>query len=709
MARQLSFINRRPRVLSALGVAILLILTEAVYLRPSLLSGTDQLKGLDYDQVHFRHIVFARDALFGARHTIPGWYPHEFAGTPFAANLQSFPWIPTRFALFLFDPEVAYAAGVSIAAGLAALFTFLYCRRAGLSRLGAVAAGWTFACAGYFTSRVTAGHLPLLEAYPGLPLLLWLADRALAPERIKRHAFDLGVLAFASACVVVAGHPQVPAYSFAATLLYAAWRARGWLCARIVAAIGLGIGSTLAVWWPMILLIGRSTRILHLGAPNNDIAMPYRRLLSLISPGIDGWGSPVELSSGNPFRGYPNESYFWDTVCYVGILPLFAIAGLFIVCLIRKRLPDRRWAFLAVLGTGAFLCALPLALPLFHIMPGTILRSPCRLFYLWTFCAAASLGAGVDAVGRARLPGGPATAYAVLGVCLGLHVVDLGRFDRLFIQTYPREAEAPGFAETLDHRLGDRRIATDIDLETYKIRYDEVGGFDSILLARFYRGILALESAPADLNEQILDGPQLSVATLEATGVRYVITERGRPDLELLGNTDDGNLYRVPNPAPRVDFFAADQAQFSSEEKIPWLFAAHPRSLILPDDARRYLPGSRDIAGLSKAEYSRPDSDEIRVETEAVQAGFVHLVETWDPGWTATVDSSVAPVLPANGFAMAIPVSPGSHMIVLRYRTPGRTTGAVLSLLSLSLLTGLLWVVARIGSMETGRGRPRLY
>jgi hypothetical protein len=697
-ARQISSNRRRPRLLSAIAIAFLLVLTESVYLRPSLVDGTEQLVGSDYKQLHVRHIAFAREALLGVRHTVPGWDPHEFMGTPFAANLQSFPWIPTRFALFLLDPEIAYVAGVAIAAGLAALFTFLYCRRAGLSRLGSVAAGWTFACAGYFTSRVAAGHLPLLEAYPALPLLLWLTDRALAPERFKRHAFDLGALALASACVVVAGHPQIPAYSFAATLLYVAclnvsWRQRDWLGARVMAAIGLGIGSTCVILWPMLLLIGRSTRILHLAPADNDVAMPYRRLLSLIVPGIDGYALPIQAGSGNLFRGYPNTAYFWDTVCYVGIVPLLSLAGLVVLCVWRKQLPRGRWMFLAVLGTGAFLFALPVGQVVFHLLPGTLLRSSCRLFYLWTFCVAAALGASVDAVRGMRLRGGTASMVALLAVAMGLHFVDLGRFDEMFILTSPRRSGPPAFEETLRTQVGDRRIGSDpVTGGPYADRYDDVGGFDSIWLARFDQGIVALTGDPADENEEELDGSDLTVAALEATGVRFVITPDMRADLELVARTSDTNLYRVPNPVARAGFFAAERARFSAEEKIPNLFAGNPYSLILPDSARRYLHGEGGAGGPAKVQYLRPNSDEIRLQAEAGQPGFVHVVEAWDLGWTATLDGSAAPVLRANGFLMAVPVSPGRHSIVLRYRTPGRTVGAVLSLVSLGLLTGLLCV-----------------
>src|SRR5580692_2115215 len=337
------------RYRSTLAVGVLLALTEAFYLRPGILRGTDTLDGSDYGELHIRRIRFARDALFGARHTLPGWYPHEVLGSPFAANLQSFPWIPTRLVLLLLDPAVAYAVAIAIAAALSAIFTYLYCRRAGLTRIGAVAAGGTFACAGYFASRVLAGHLPLLEAYPALPLLLWLVDRALE----RRRRLDLAVLAVCSACVVAAGHPQVPAYALASAFLYLAWRAREYgfrLCGRVAGAIAFGIGMAGAIWWPMVLLIGRSTRVLHLAAPENDVAMPYGRLLALVVPGIDGWAGPVGLADQNPFSGYPNNSFFWDTASYIGILPLIALAGLLGACIATKRMPQGRWKFLAYLG-----------------------------------------------------------------------------------------------------------------------------------------------------------------------------------------------------------------------------------------------------------------------------------------------------------------------------------------------------------------------
>jgi hypothetical protein len=634
---------------SSISVFLLLILTGAIYIRPAVFFGDQMLAGSDYFQLHIRHIAFARDALFGPRHFLPAWYPRELFGAPFSSNIQSFPWIPTRLVLFAFDPAVAFAAGVAIAALLAALFTYLYCKRVGLSEVGSVTAGWTFACAGFFASRVFAGHLPLLEAYPALPLLLWLGERALATDRIKTHARDLVTLAAATGCVALAGHPQIPTYSIAAAMLYVVFRGRGWIRWRTVGAMALGIGLTMAAWWPMLLLVRRSTRVLPLAPASNDLALPYGRLLALIVPGVDGWPDSLSAGNRNPFHGYPHDGYFWDTASYFGLLPVFAIVLLFGWSLFKRRSPNWPWLLLVALGTGALFFALPLADPLRQLFPGTFLRSPARLLYLTTFSAAALLGFGIDAFLesgflRSRV------RQSLVAIVLAAHFFDLGGFARQFVQPEPRsDIQADQFAPILAREIQDgQRIASYDTL--YRNDYDDAGIFDSIMLANPYRAFLRFGALPPNLNEQLLDASSFTASALQASGVKIVITPNLRDDLELLSESDEAYLYRVPNPVPRAWSQAATQ----------------------------------------KVAYFRPSSDEIHLEVVANDKGVVHVMESNDPGWSATVDGTPAPIELANGFAMAVPVSPGKHVVDLRYRTPGRRVGWALSLLSALLLAGLV-------------------
>ncbi len=691
------------------SVAILLALTGAMYVRPSMLAGSSFLSGSDYSQLHARRMAFARSSLFGAPHTLPGWYPHEFLGSPFAANLQSFPWIPTRLLVLPFDPDVAYGAGVALAAALAALFTYLFCRGAGLSPTGAMAAGWTFACAGYFTSRVLAGHLPLLEAYPALPLLLWLAGRALSPERADRQARDLAALAVASACIALAGHPQVPAYALGTAFLYVIALGRGRQRLKALAAMTLGLGTTLVAWWPMLLLIRRSTRVLHLAPPDNDIVMPYSRLLALLVPGIHGWAGMIGVQKGHPFAGYPNDAYFWDTISYLGVLPLLVILLLLTGCVARKRMPAWPWNFLAAVGVGALIFALPATGFLRSMTPGTFFRSPARLLYISTFSASVSLGFGVSAFLKSNVFT-LRVRQALVACCLLLHVADLGGFGWNFVKTVPRERHDSGpYERTLAREVKEGRIAVDFSLRrNYGDRYDDAGVFDSLLLANPYRAILRLNGQPPDLNVQDMDVSDFKLPALRAAGVRFVVTVDERNDLSL---DDDSNptadLYRVPHPAPRVAFFADEVVDFMPPEKIVDAFATQfdLNRLLLPVEARGQVAPIRSGAPdrvPAQVTYARPWSDEITLDAVTDQAGFVYLVEAWDPGWSAAVDGKSAPVVLANGFAMAIPTAPGRHSIRLSYQTPGRMLGGILSLVSGGLLAGLIWSARRTPHLQRG-------
>ena len=668
----------------------MIVLAEAVYLRPAVLNGRQTFLSSDYLMLHMTRLAFAEENLFGPHHTLPAWSPREFLGAPFAANLQSFPWIPTRFVLLLFSPETAIVPAVAIAVLLAAVFMYLFCRRCGFSEVAAAASGWTFACAGYFSSRVAAGHLPLLEAYPALPLLLWLADRALDPARIASRRWDIAWLALASACVALAGHPQLPAYAIAATLAYIAWRGRGWLRVRLAAGVALGLGLTLAAWWPMFLLIGKSTRVLPLDPPDNDISFPYGRILALFDPGIDGWPPILHPADGHIFSGYPNGSYFWDTESYIGLAPVAAAAALLIVALVRRRAPSSRSQFVALLGTVALLCSLPFLDPWRHIVPGMFLRSPARLLYLTTFSLAAALGAAVDAA--LHWKGGGKWIYAAVPIGLLLHGADLGAWSHRFaigVDTADiRDAEEPLHAWD----IGDRRMAYELTRWLCRRQYDEIGTFDSVLLARPYRALLALGGFPPGYNNQMVDGARLALPALQAGAVALVLTPGGRRDLTPIGRLAGLNVYRVPDPEPRAGFYGAESVEYLPEDAIPGLLQSRGsgKKLFLPAAAQTLAVPAANSAAHGTVIYHRPSSDEIQLEVSADGPGVVNVIESYDPGWRAQVDGRPAPVIAANGFTLAAAVTAGKHTVRFHYSTPGRKLGLALSCAAAALLALLI-------------------
>jgi hypothetical protein len=493
------------------------------------------LMGLDYLELHSRRMQFARDALFSSGFSLPAWYPRELLGTPFWSNLQNFPFIPTRLLVLLtMDPLGPYSYGVAVtlSAVLAALFTYLYLRKIGLALSASAAAGWTFACSGFYAARVAAGHLPLLEAYPTLPLLLWIVESQIQQQaRGESSRRWIATAGLSSASVILAGHPQLAVYAMIAASFYALWRGGVHSVKTILSSMILGVGCAAFALVPMAMLIGRSTRLLPLAVAANDIAMPYGRLAAFFLPWRDGVPPLLNNSSEAAFRGYANVAYFWDTVCYIGILPWTAVFILLVF--FARRQPGREQrkiaGFIGLLGASGILMSLPLMQQLAAFIPGTIFRSPARLLYLTQFALAAALGGAIQAA-----LGTPARiARFVVPLLLTVHVIDLGSHDRRFIQrgSLLPVAESEKLANVLKN-VGDGRAAIDHTPPLLlRQTVDDIGFFDSIILARPYRMILSLTALPADFNTQSFNGSDMSSRTLAAMGVEVVMTTKDRQDL----------------------------------------------------------------------------------------------------------------------------------------------------------------------------------
>ncbi|HXI85090.1 MAG TPA: YfhO family protein [Verrucomicrobiae bacterium] len=684
--------TRSRRFPDFLAVGVMLMAVAALYRPWLVLGGTHTLFGFDYLQLHTHRLSYAREALLGPHPFLPAWYSRELLGTPFWSNMQSFPFIPTRLLLLLVDPLQAYALGVNLAAGLAALFTYLYCRRVGLAPLPAATSGWTFAASGFFAARTMAGHLPLLEAYPALPLLLWLIEINLRePSSSRGCNLPLLALSVATGCVVMAGHPQLPIYALATAILYLLYQARDTRALKPLGAMVLGVGLAGFVLWPMFQLVRRSTRLLSLDAPQNDISFPYARLASYLFPWKDGFPDPF---SGNPlFAHYPNTAYFWDTVCYVGWLPLLAL----IFLILRGKGRQRPWPFFIVLGSLALILALPLTQSLRSSIPGTILRSPSRQIYLTTFTLALALGGALDSWLRNPPPKARTWVVGAAFLALVVHAWDLGGHDLRFIRALPAASfRVHSVNETWLTQISNGRIAMDSAIASPLNReIDDIGFFDSVILARPYRALIDLTDKPPTLNIQKLDGSQMSARALAATATKLVVTSQELDDLPRLDAKGTVHVYAVPLAVSRASFLRSSQAVFLNEAKIHERLRDPSVNLteliMLPPNADKPTPpppATPDFDGA--VTYDRPSSDVIVLKVRTNQAGFLRVLESFDPGWTANVDGAPVPILPADDFALAVRLDPGIHQVRLRYATPGARTGAAISLVSLLLLVPLL-------------------
>ena len=280
---------------------------------------------------------------------------------------------------------------------------------------------------------------------------------------------------------------------------------------------------------------------------------------------------------------------------------------------------------------------------------------------------------------------------------LAYHAVDLGRHDRAFVQASPGTAETPPALERwILEQAADGRVGIDSGFNlSINRRVDDVGFFDSISLAGTYRGLLALSDMPATKATQGLDGWELGLRALRACGVRALVTMHERPDCTLVNQRDLLRLYSIVDPAPRVATCAWDSAVFIPDADMdralrdPSIDPA--RKLILPESARSAtaLESVRNAAP-ARVTYRRTGPDRFEIAVDSGAPCWVRVLESFDTGWRATLDGQDAPIFPAHGMAIAIPVPAGKHALALEFFTPGRIEGAWISAAAALLLTGVV-------------------
>jgi hypothetical protein len=666
----------------------------AVYLPPRLLTGRFTLEGLDYWQVHVYRIEYARRFLFHWPPLLPAWNTREFFGSPFWANLHNFPWVPVRLILLPLDPALIFPAGVLLAAALSALLSFAYGRRVGFSPAASGLLGWTYACSGFFASKVMMGYLPHLESFPFLPLFLLLVERLPASAA---SGTALVPLALASAFAALCGHPQLPFYSLVLTVVYLVYRRGIRGAARPLLAMGAGLLLAGFAWGPMLSLIGRSTRVLPLETADNDVAFPLGRLWGYLRPWMDGWPESVARFPHVPFTGYPNNAYFWDTVVYCGILPL-AAAGVLTALLVRKRRTVHPlWPFFLAAGAIALATALPFRQHFLSLLPGTYLRSPARQAFVTTFSLAFALAAWVDRFLKDdRFRSG--MKMGAVGLAALLHLADLGRFDASFVRLIPREgAPLPSFERILDREADGARVGVDYYLRIALNRTrDDAGFFDTLVLASTYRTVMALSHSPPSANHEFMRASFLQREPLAFLGVRFVVTHFRRDDLRERGAAGNLRLYEVPGPAPFAVLYPSSFVRRSGEEG--YLAAVRARTPVWTEGltligASGVSPGpnsaSRGEEAPSPVTLRRPVPDRMEATVTATGESFLRVLEARDPGWRAFVDGEPVPVLAAENCFMAVRIPPGRHEVRWEYGTPGKIPGALASGLGGALLLGL--------------------
>lgn len=165
---------------------------------------------------------------------------------------------------------------------------------------------------------------------------------------------------------------------------------------------------------------------------------------------------------------------------------------------------------------------------------------------------------------------------------------------------------------------------------------------------------------------------------LSLAGVTHIVTDLERPGGERRGSAW---IYRVPDPVPRARLLArpyyAEDAE-AAAAAIEQLGEPARDRAIVEDPGRPLDPGATTSGTVRIA---RDDPELVEIEVEADAPGYVVLMDTNDPGWSATLDGEPAEIRPAFVAFRAIFVPAGSHAIAFRYRPAGFLPSLAITLL----------------------------
>jgi hypothetical protein len=144
----------------------------------------------------------------------------------------------------------------------------------------------------------------------------------------------------------------------------------------------------------------------------------------------------------------------------------------------------------------------------------------------------------------------------------------------------------------------------------------------------------------------------------------------------------------VPGPLPRTFVVGGVRVAEGWEDALETLldpgFEPEHEVLLPRGTGRREPSGFRGVSRVREEA-----ADRVRIEVELSTDGHVVFVDSYDPGWRATVDGRPVPVLRANVAFRAVSVPAGSHVVDMVYRPPLTMVGLVLSGFSLLVIGGL--------------------
>ncbi|HEX4120932.1 MAG TPA: YfhO family protein [Verrucomicrobiae bacterium] len=674
--------------------------------------------------------VFLPAQGFAYQHAgLPLWDPDLCCGVPNLGNIQRAPLFPIRLLLSWIDPFSASGPSALLKLCLAGWFTMLYVRHLGVSHTAALLAGLVFSLSGFMI--VWLGH-PLVNSAMWLPALLYFVEKSFADLRAWAGfavAFAFMILgghpptAIHVAIVVMiyflfrlAEHRRENAFRRAAFFAGAT-------------AVGLLLAAPQIL--PYLEYYKLSSSAQSSGSMERwSMHLQISALIHFLLPNVTGNPS-VGFMDLPRLLGWRETQNFNERTGYVGILPLFlalcaitlrrcrftkfffsvAAVSVLVICGIQPfpalmdALPVLRYAnemrlllvvgfsvaVLAALGwdefcrmrserrtrivAAAFCAAVGAAFLYFWIVTRDDFHSLDSAHWAFVRQQFFILGAGL--VVTIFLTSWPKSwkAWAPAVLCVGWTAIDLLCFGTGYNPAIPRARyypETPGIEwlqkdRSLFRIFGGRTMLAPNSAEVFGL--SDTRGCDFMTVRRY---------------EELITGntgdfffytdPQGIPRAFPLLNVKYILAPTAiplNPQVFDLVYSKEIEIYQFKECRDRALVVFDCEVEPDRAAVLARVTSANfdARQLLLlenqPEPAPAATGGANTETDVRVVSY---EADDVKIDASLPRPGYLLLLDTYFPGWTATVNGRPEPIYRADYNFRAVSLPAGKSSISFSYR-----------------------------------------
>ncbi len=229
-------------------------------------------------------------------------------------------------------------------------------------------------------------------------------------------------------------------------------------------------------------------------------------------------------------------------------------------------------------------------------------------------------------------------------------------------------------------------------------------GDTGLVPARVDKVMSVIESRESALGDRArLQRVQERASLLGLMGVKYLLspmktrpaTAATTPNLSLVYN-GDVKVYRNRQWLPRA--FVVQRAAVARSEEKALASTTSPafdaRQMVILEEAPppgyATVSAPKDGSAAVPATLVEDSPEQIEIEAKAFRPSWLVLADSYYPGWEASVDGRAARIYRADYLYRAVPLSPGDHRVVFRYRPRSLQVGGAITLFSLLAAAALL-------------------